>query len=44
MVIMRVIFLLIVYCSLVYGDCQFHGDPHTKDLDDKMKKWGIYQK
>jgi hypothetical protein len=40
----RIVFLLIVYCSLVYGDCKFHDDPHTKNIEENMKKWGVYQK
>jgi hypothetical protein len=41
---MRVVFILIVYCSLVYGECQFHTDKHTENIEKDMKKWKIYQK
>jgi hypothetical protein len=42
--IIRVICLLFIYCSLVYGKCDFRTDVHTKDLIDKINKWNITQK
>ncbi|UJR23431.1 hypothetical protein I4U23_026436 [Adineta vaga] len=41
---MRVTFILIVYCSLVYGDCNFHADSRTQPIQNVMKKWKIYEK
>ncbi|CAF2414782.1 unnamed protein product [Rotaria sp. Silwood2] len=44
MVVIRRIFFFIVYCSLVYGECQFYKDEHTKDIYEKMKKWEKFGK
>jgi len=41
MSVIRIVCLLIIYCSLVNGQCVFHTDEHT--IQDKMKNWNVYQ-
>ncbi|CAF1244840.1 unnamed protein product [Adineta ricciae] len=39
---MHVAFILIVYCTLAYGDCNFHADTQMQPIQEAMKKWKIY--
>lgn len=42
---MRVTFFLLMFCGLVNGECGFDpNDSKSKEIEDKMKKWNIYNK
>ena len=44
-IVMRVLFFLFTYCTVIHGVCKFHvDDALSNQVVDKLKQWKIYEK